>query len=114
MLRDLLLVEKDERLVENGFHALRIRDEVRGEVAAVELHAFDDVELGLEALAFFDRDHAFLSDLAHRFSEDLADRLVRVRGDRADLSNFVGVAGGLGDSAELSRRWPSRPCRCRA
>ena len=31
-------------VVEDGLHALRVGDEVRREVAAVELHALDDVE----------------------------------------------------------------------
>ena len=35
---------------EDAFHSLGIGDEVRGEVTAVELHAFDDVEGGLQAL----------------------------------------------------------------
>ena len=41
---DLLLVDQDERVLEHDFHALGIGDEVRREVAAVELHALDDVE----------------------------------------------------------------------
>ena len=39
--------------------------EVRAEVAAVELHPFDDLEGGLGALGLFDRDHAFFADLFH-------------------------------------------------
>ncbi len=55
------------------------------QVAAVELHAFDDIQLVVEARALFNRDHAFLADLLHRVGNGLADRLVGVRGDRADL-----------------------------
>ena len=43
-VRDLLLVEQDERVLEHRFHALRVGHEVGREVAAVELHALDDVE----------------------------------------------------------------------
>ncbi len=32
------------------------------EVAAVELHAFDDIDVGFEALAFFDGDDAVFAD----------------------------------------------------
>ena len=49
MERDLLLVDQDVGLFEHYFHAVRIGDEVGGEVAAVELHAFDDFELGFES-----------------------------------------------------------------
>ena len=46
---DLLLVDEDVGVFEDALHRLRVGDEVRREVAAVELHAFDDLELGLEA-----------------------------------------------------------------
>ena len=49
--RDLLVVDQDERILEDRFHLLRIGDEVRREVAAVELHALDRLERRLEALA---------------------------------------------------------------
>ena len=45
---ELLFEEQDQRLFEVGLHLLGVGDEVGREVAAVELHAFDDVELGLE------------------------------------------------------------------
>ena len=38
----------------------------QGEIAAVELHAFDHFKLGLERLCFLDRDHAFVADPFHR------------------------------------------------
>ena len=43
-VRDLLLVDEDVGVLEDGLHALRVRHEVRREVAAVELHALDDLE----------------------------------------------------------------------
>ena len=45
---ELLLVEEDVGILELGDHLLGVGDEVGREVAAVELHAFDDLELGLE------------------------------------------------------------------
>ncbi len=48
---------------------LRIGDEVRREVAAVELHAFDPLDFGAEALAFVDGDDAVLADLFHGLGE---------------------------------------------
>ncbi len=70
---DLLLVDEDERVVEDRRHLLGIGDEVRREVAAVELHALDRLELGRHALVLFDRDHALLADLLHGLGEDVAD-----------------------------------------
>ena len=46
---DLLLVDQDDRVLEHDFHALGVGHEVGREVAAVELHALDDVERGLHA-----------------------------------------------------------------
>ncbi len=84
-VRDLLVVEQDERVLELGRLVLLVVDEVRREIAAVELHALDHFELVLQARALLDRDHAFLADLLHRIGDDLADRLVGVGRDRADL-----------------------------
>src|SRR5580704_8371048 len=98
---DLLVDQKNQRLVELGALALLIVDEVRGEVAAIELHAFDHFELVLEARTFFNRDHAFLADLRHRIRNGLADALVGVRGDRADLRNRLRIFAGLGELLQL-------------
>ncbi|HVK87421.1 MAG TPA: chaperonin GroEL, partial [Kofleriaceae bacterium] len=62
-VRDLLLVREDVAVVEHDLHPLRVGHEVRREVAAVELHTLDDVELAVQRLGLLDRDHAFLADL---------------------------------------------------
>jgi len=62
---------------------------VRGEVALVELHALDELDLGLEALALFDRDHAVLADLVHGLGDDLPDLLILVGGAGADLGDLL-------------------------
>ena len=88
---DLLLVDQDDGVLEHHFHALRVRHEVRREVAAIELHAFDDVERRFERAGFFNGDDAVLADLLHRFGDDLADRLVVVGRDGADLRDHVAL-----------------------
>src|SRR5204862_8206946 len=60
----------------------------------VELHALDDVELGLQRLGFLDRDHALIADLLHGVGEELADLGIAVGGDGADLGNLL-VGGDL-------------------
>src|SRR5882724_6501428 len=80
---DLLVNQQHQRLVELGALALLIVDEIRREVAAVELHAFDHFELVLEARTFLNRDHALFADLRHRIGDGLANALVGVRRDRA-------------------------------
>ena len=83
--RDLLLVDEDVGVFKDDFHPLGVGDEVRREVAAIELHALDDFERRLEATRLFNRDDAVLADLLHRLGDDLADRRVVVGGDGADL-----------------------------
>ncbi len=83
---DLLLVDQDVRVLEHHFHPLGIGDEVGREVAAVELHALDHVQLGGHGLGLFDRDDAVLADLLHRLGDDVADGRVAVGRDGADLA----------------------------
>jgi len=66
------------------------------------LHAFHDIERGFRALRLFDRDHAFLSDLLHCVGQELADGLVTVRADGADLSDLLRILGLLGHLLELA------------
>src|SRR5690606_8491783 len=98
---DLLLAQEDVGVLEGGLHALGIRHEVGAQVAAVELHALDDVEGRLGALRLFDGDDAFLADLLHRLAEELADGLVAVGAHGTDLRDLVGITGGLGELLQL-------------
>ena len=75
-------------------HLVGVGDEVGGDVAAVELHALDHVELGLQALGLFDRDDALVADLLHGLGEEAADLRVAVGRDGADLGDLV-VGGDL-------------------
>ena len=87
--------DEDVRVVEHDLHALAVRHEVRRQVAAVELHTLDDVELGGHRLGLLDGDHAFLADLLHRLGDHLADLGVAVRADRADLRDvFLALGRG--------------------
>ncbi len=63
--RDLLLGDEDVRLLQLHHHARRIGDEVRRDVTAVELHAFDHFERRLQALGLLDGDDALLAHLLH-------------------------------------------------
>src|SRR6516164_3506912 len=87
----LLLMEKDVRVIELSDHLLGVGDEIRREVATVELHAIDDVELGFEALRLFDGDYALVADLLHRLGDHLPHVALAIGRDRADLGDlFVG------------------------
>jgi hypothetical protein len=100
---DLLLVDQDVGVLEDGLHGLGVGDEVGREIALVELHALDDLERGLDGLGLLDRDGAVLADLVHGVGDDVADRVVPVGGDGGDLADFLAVEtfleilGELGD-----------------
>ncbi len=66
-------MNEDVRVVDDGFHRLGAGDEVRRDIAAIELHALDEVGFELEALALLDRDDAVLADLVHHVRDQLTD-----------------------------------------
>ena len=93
-LRQLLFIDQDVGIFHFNAHLVGVGDEVGRDVAAVELHAFDDLEFGLERLGFFNRDDALVADLLHGVGEELADFRVAIGGDSADLGDFL-VRGDL-------------------
>ena len=86
--------DQDDRVLELGDHLVGVGDEVGAEVAAVELHAVDDLGLGLEALVLLDGDDALVADLPHRVGDLLADLGFAVGGDRADLADLIRTGDG--------------------
>jgi len=94
-------VDQDVGVIQFHGHLVGVGDEVGRQVAAVELHAFDDIELELEAFGFLDGDHAFLADLVHGFGDLLADFPVAVGRNDADLRDFRAVRDVLGTALEV-------------
>ena len=78
---ELRLVDENQRILEDDLHFFRVGHEIGRQVAAIELHAFHDLERRLERAGFLDGDDAVLADLVHRFGDDPADGLVMVGGD---------------------------------
>src|SRR6185437_1046310 len=99
---DLLVVDQDVRVIQLDLLALLVVDEIWRQVAAVELHALDHVQLVLQTRTFLDRDHAFLADFLHRGGDDVADVGVGVGRDRADLRDFLVVRGRVGHLLQLT------------
>src|SRR5208337_1900090 len=98
---DFLFVNQDVGVLLNGLHALGIGDEVRRQIAAVELHALHHFELRLESLGLFHGDDAILADLLHGLGNDVSDGLVIVGGDGAHLGNHF-AGDGLGELVEFA------------
>src|SRR5664279_2178874 len=100
---ELLLVDQDVGVVEFDAHLVGVGDEVGRDVAAVELHALDDIEFGFQRLGFLNRDDTLVADLLHGVGKELADLGVAVGGNGADLGDFLvrgdllGVLDEIGD-----------------
>ena len=62
-------MNEDVGVLEFDRHLVCVGDEVRREIAAVELHAFDNVELGFQALGFLYCNNAFIADPLHRLRQ---------------------------------------------
>ena len=71
------------------FHPLGVGHEIGRQIATVELHAVHGLQLRNHGLRFFDRDHAVLAHLLHRVGNDVADRVIAVGGNRADLCDHL-------------------------
>src|SRR5579863_1014436 len=99
--RELLLVQQHEDVLQLGGHLFAVGDEIWRQIAAVELHALDDVDLGLKRLVFLDRDDALVADLLHCLRDHLADRGIAIGGDGADLGDFGGRRDRLGAFLEI-------------
>src|SRR5450432_2992779 len=93
-LRQLLFIDQDVGIFHFNAHLVGVGDEVGRDVAAVELHAFDDLEFGIERLGFLNRYDAFVANLLHGIGQELADFGVAVGGNGADLGDFL-VRGDL-------------------
>ena len=111
---DLLVAEQDVGILEVGGHGVLVVDEVGREVAAVELHAFDDFQLVLEAAALFHGDDAFLAHLLHGLGDDCRRFRSRCWRKRCPPGRWTWNPRRAWTSRRARRRPPRRPCRCRA
>ena len=93
-------------VLEHRLHLLGIGDEVGREVAAVDLHALDDLERRLGALRLLDGDDALAADLLERLGDQLADRRRRCarRSWRPAPSPWSSTPASRGRAAPRPRR----------
>ena len=105
---DFLVVQEHERVVQQSGLLLRIVDEVGRQVAAVKLHAFDDVEFVVQRFAVFHGDHAFFADFVHGLGDDVTNAGVAVGRNRTHLGDFFGRGGGLGGFFQLGDQGVNR------
>src|SRR6266536_3313995 len=84
-----LFIDQEIRILHLDAHLVGIGDEIRRDVAAVELHALDHFELGLERFGLLDGDHALVADLLHGVRQKLPYLRIAVGRDGADLGDLL-------------------------
>ena len=87
---ELLLVQEDINVLQFSDHLVGVGDEVGREIAAVELHAFDDIEFALGGLGFLDGDDTLVANFLHRFCDHVTNRRLTIGGNSTNLTNFFG------------------------
>ena len=92
---NLFVGNQDVWIIHNGFHLVGISYHVRGDIAAVELHALYYGQAGLHALGLLNGDNAFLANLLHGISNVMADFLISGR-NSGNLGNLGLAVYGLG------------------
>ena len=73
-------MEDDVAVLEHRLHAGKISDEMRRKVALVELHAFDELKGGFQALTFFHGNGAADTGFVEGLADDIATLLTGVLG----------------------------------
>ena len=102
-------MQEDVGILEIGQHLLGVGDEVRREIATVELHAFDHFELeSRAALASSTVMTPSLPTFFIAFGDLVADHLLAVGGDRADLGDLFRCLDLLGALFEVLDRFDDR------
>ena len=87
---DLLVCDEDVAVVKNSFHLLAVGSHVGREVAAVELHTFNDLGVGLGGLGLLNGDNTVGGDLFHCVGNECAYDLV-AGGNSADAGDIIGT-----------------------
>jgi hypothetical protein len=121
---DLLVGDEDVGILEHRLLAIGIGDEVRRDVALVELHALGELELQTEGLALLHGDDAVLADLVEGLGDDLpmtwsllaeidatwaiSSQLVSMSRAISPIALDGGIDGGLDAPLELHRIGASR------
>ena len=82
-------MQQNQRIFQLSRHFIGIGDEVRRQITAIKLHAFNHVQFAFKAFGFFHRNHAFIADLIHRFGNHRTNFGFAIGRDCADLRNFL-------------------------
>ena len=106
---DRLVVNQDQGIVQTGLHGVLVGDEVRREIAFVEAHPLDGLQLHLDPAALFDADDTVAAHGLHGLRDEPAHLGVPVGRDRGHLGDLL-LAGGLRGQLPEAIHHRRRPC----
>ena len=84
------VVQQNERVVQLSDHFFGIGHEVWGQVAAIKLHPFHNIQLRGQTFGFFNSNDAFVAHFFHGAGDHFPDFFFPVGGNGAHLGNFFG------------------------
>ena len=90
---NLVIGDKNDGVVQNGFHLFGIGAHVRGSVAAIELHALGKRKVRRHGLGFLDGNNSVAAYLFHSLADKRADRFVGCGYGRDLLDSGFSVNG---------------------
>ncbi len=96
-------MQQDKRVIQFGSHFVSICDEVRRQVTAVKLHAFNNIQLAVEAFGFFNCDNAFIADLLHGFGNHVTDGNLTIGRNSANLCDLFITFNFLGTFFQIAK-----------
>ena len=91
-------MNQNHRIFHISRHRVLIINEIRREVSTIKLHSFDHLKFIFQSLAFFNGNYTFLTNLFHRFGNDAADGIIRIRGHGTHLRDFFMIRTRLGEA----------------
>ncbi len=98
---DFLAVDQDQRVAELGGQRRLVGDEIARDIAAVEPHAADRLELVLDRLAGLDDNFAMFAGRRHGIGDQRAEVGIAVGGDGRDLGDLLGLVNRHGRGADM-------------
>ena len=91
----LLIGDQHQSVIQVCFHLLGVGAHIRGDITAVELHALNNLRVGLSGLGLLNGDYAVGGNLLHSLCDQGAD-LVGAGGDSAYTGDVVRAVNLLG------------------